>query len=309
MGLRELQLFRSDLLLYTIVKRKILFIINPKAGMAAKKKVPDLIKKYLNKDAVDFEIAFTEFAGHAIQLSAEAVKKNFNAVVAVGGDGSVNEIGQSLVHTNTVLGIIPFGSGNGLARHLKIPLQVKKAIEVINSGKTTSIDVCIWNDRYFFSNAGVGFVSAVVHTFKDTSFRGFFGYSLHVIRNMLNFQASFYKLDFDGEKIEGDFMLVSVANSNQFGYEFRISPHADLHDGLMDVVIVKKIPKWKYLPLLSALVLRTLDKNKNVITGKAKNFSLETEGRHFSQLDGDEIFFENRVDVKIEKSALKILVN
>jgi len=290
------------------VKRKILFIINPKAGMAAKKRVPDLIKKYINKDAIDYEIAFTGFAGQAIHLSAEAVKKNFDAVVAVGGDGSVNEIGQSLVHTTTALGIIPFGSGNGLARHLKIPLQVKKAIEVINAGKTTSIDVCTWNDRYFLSNAGVGFVSAVVHTFKDTSFRGFFGYSFHVIRNMLNFQSSFYKLDLDGEKIEGDFMLVSVANSNQFGYEFRISPLADLHDGLMDVVIVKKIPKWKYLPLLLALVLRTLDKNKNVITRTARNVLLESEGKHPSQLDGDEAFFEHKVEVKIQKSSLNILV-
>ena len=277
--------------------------------MAAKKRVPDLIKKYIDKDAIDFEIAFTEFAGQAIQLSADAMKKNFASVVAVGGDGSVNEIGRSLVHTNTSLGIIPFGSGNGLARHLKIPLRIKKAIEVINAGNTTLIDVCTWNDRYFFSNAGVGFVSAVVHTFKDTSFRGFFGYSFHVMSNMLNFKSSFYKMNVDGEEIKGDFMLVSVANSNQFGYEFKISPAADLKDGMMDVVIVKKIPKWKYIPLLLALILRILHRNKNVITRKAENFSLQAEGRHLSQLDGDEIFFENNVEVKIEKSALKVLVN
>jgi diacylglycerol kinase (ATP) len=291
------------------VKRKILFIINPKAGMRAKKLIPDLIKKYVDESKIDFEIAYTEFAWQAIELAANAVKKNYDSVIAIGGDGSVNEIAQSLVHSNTSLGIIPFGSGNGLARHLKIPLKIKKAIDVINKGSTISIDVCKWNDKFFFSNAGVGFVSAVVHTFKDTNFRGFFGYSFHVLRNTINFKSTFYKLDLDEKKLEGNFMLVSVANSNQFGYEFKISPEANLQDGLMNVVIVKKIPKWKFPSLLLALTFRTLHRNSNVLIYPAKKIIIESEGKHPAQLDGDISFFENRVGVEIEKSALNVLAS
>ena len=147
-------------------KISIHFIINPISGTAKKHGLPKLFEQHINKDQFDWEIKYTQHAGHATDIAANAVKQGVDYVVAVGGDGTVNEIGSALVSASTKLGIIPLGSGNGLARHLGIPLNPKKALEQILTGNTVKIDACDVNGQPFFCTSGVGFDALVSHSFS-----------------------------------------------------------------------------------------------------------------------------------------------
>ena len=141
----------------SVNKSNILFIINPISGGKKKSSLPALIDQYLDKEKYAPIYTFTEYVGHASELAEEAGTKNYDTIVAVGGDGTINEVASKLVHSDKILAIIPFGSGNGLARFLNIPLSSKKAIELINLGKHQIIDTAELNGRKFFNMAGMGF--------------------------------------------------------------------------------------------------------------------------------------------------------
>ena len=153
-------------------KKKISFIVNPKSGTQSKEHILHLLDEKLDRMKFLSEIVYTEYAGHAIEIAAQKAKENEFAVVAIGGDGTINEIARSLVHTKTALGIIPCGSGNGLARHLQIPMDSKRAIEIINGGVLDVIDYGKINDVPFFCTCGVGFDAFVSLKFAKAGRRG-----------------------------------------------------------------------------------------------------------------------------------------
>jgi len=152
------------------MKKKLRFIINPFSGIGQKKIVPKMLEKGLDAHRFEWDIVLTERAKHAIDISKEAVDLGYDAVIAVGGDGSINEVARNLIHTDTALGIIPGGSGNGVARSLNIPLNVQKAIGVINDFKTLKIDTGQLNDHPFVGVAGIGFDALISHEFMVISF-------------------------------------------------------------------------------------------------------------------------------------------
>ena len=154
--------------------QKIRFIINPNSGTGKKNLLPDLINKFIDKEKYISEICLSKEPGHATQLAQEAVEKEFDIVVAVGGDGSVNETAKALIETNTVLAIIPAGSGNGLARHLGISVDTEKAINIINEGIVDSIDTVSVNDRFCIGTIGIGFDAHIAHLFAKATKRGYF---------------------------------------------------------------------------------------------------------------------------------------
>lgn len=154
------------------MKRKAVFIINLKSGTSDKAAIPDIIASTLDRDKFDYEIAITQYAGHASEIAEKAKNNGVDVVVAVGGDGTVNEVARAIVHSNTALGIIPCGSGNGLARHLLIPINARKAIEIINTCEIRDLDYGIINNYPFFCTCGMGFDAFVSMKFAEAGKRG-----------------------------------------------------------------------------------------------------------------------------------------
>jgi Sphingosine kinase and enzymes related to eukaryotic diacylglycerol kinase len=157
-------------------KKKIVFIVNPISGTQGKKAILKIVDERIDKEKIEYEIIETKYAGHAISIADEAAKNGTDIAVAIGGDGTINEVARSLVHTSTALGIIPCGSGNGLARHLNIPMDPKGAVDVINDGETICIDYGKINSRPFFCTCGVGFDAFVSLKFADSGKRGLLTY-------------------------------------------------------------------------------------------------------------------------------------
>ena len=169
-------------------KSNILFIINPISGGKDKLKIPALIDAHLDRSKFSPNFSFTEYVGHASEIAEEAANKNFDVIVAVGGDGTINEIATKVMQQNKVLGIIPFGSGNGLARFLKIPMNTVAAIKVINKLNVELIDTARFNDKSFFNMAGMGFDAHISSVFAGNKSRGLTGYLKLGLTEVLNYK-------------------------------------------------------------------------------------------------------------------------
>ena len=220
-------------------KSSILFIMNPISGTDNKSSVPKHIEETLDKNVFDYSIKETEYSGHAYEIAKAAAKKGFDFVIAVGGDGTVNEVGRALTHTNTAMGIIPCGSGNGLARHLMIPLDIKKSIEIINKRTIHKLDYGMINDYPFFCTCGMGFDAYISMKFAKAGKRGAVTYLENILREGVKYKAEKYIVECEGESLECRAFLISCANASQYGNNAYIAPQASMSDGLMDVIIME----------------------------------------------------------------------
>ena len=233
-----------------MLKLNILFIINPISGGRDKLKIPALIDANLDRLKFNANFAFTEYIGHASEIAEEAANKNFDVIVAVGGDGTINEVASKVMQQNKILGVLPFGSGNGLARFLKIPMNTVRAIRVINNCKVSVIDTATFNEKSFFNMAGMGFDAHISSVFAGNKGRGLSGYMKLGLKEMLNYKPQTYRITIDGREYLRKAFLVSIANSSQYGNNTHIAPTASVMDGLLDVCIVKEFPLYK-LPVLA----------------------------------------------------------
>ncbi len=286
---------------------KILFIANP---LSVKRKGIDLERLILqNLDLSRFEyiIMYSEYHGHALEL-AETYRKDYRIIISAGGDGTVNQVSGALVGTNNILGLIPLGSGNGLARDLGIPSEVSKAIKIINNLNTRVIDSGLIGGKHFINMAGIGFDAEIAHDFEGKKKRGLKGYTGSVIRKFFNYQAHDYYYIVDGLKENIKAFLISFANTGQYGNNAYISPGAKPDDGLVDVCFIKEFPAWA-APLLAArLFLRNINRSKYVEIISAKTISLGCEDKIMGHIDGEPVMFENQVDLQVKEKALAILV-
>jgi len=223
------------------LKKKIRFIVNPISGVGRQKIIEKLIDEQLNRTLFDYEIVYTKASKHATELAKEALANNCHIVVAVGGDGSVNEIAKGLVGSNTSIAIIPTGSGNGLARHLQIPLDLKKAMALINASKKTTIDTIQLNEETFVNVAGVGFDAHIGWEFAKFGKRGLLSYIKLILRELPKYKAQDFELIIDGKSIHQKAFLISFANGSQWGNNAHIAPLADAADGFMDIAILKNV--------------------------------------------------------------------
>ncbi len=289
-------------------KKKILFIINPKSGIGKYKLLASYIEKALDKDLFDYDILYTKYAGHGTELAQEAVRKSYNIVVVSGGDGTINEIAKALVGSETLLGIIPVGSGNGLAHHLKIPINPIQAIEIINKTKSITIDTANVNNNLFVSIAGVGFDALVAKKFTKVKRRGFLSYFKIIAKEYPKYKPLNYVINIDGKQFARKALFISFANSDQFGYNTTIAPKAKIDDGMIDVCIVKKIPIIE-LPFLAHLLYwKQIDKSKFIETIKGKKIIIEQEKKSTVNIDGEAVKLEKDLVVKINPLSLKIII-
>lgn len=307
------------------MKKKILFIINPISGVGRHKTVEKLIDEKLNRTIFDYELSYTKAAKHAIELSARAVRENFDIVTAVGGDGSVNEVGKSLVGKNPALAILPCGSGNGAARHLKIPMNLKRAMDVINKGKITTIDTFNVNDEIAINTAGIGFAAHIAHEFSKFKKRGFKNYLRIAIRDSMKYKSQFCEIEIKtpsttlpqrmGEKNSLPFMeswrgaafIIDIANGTQWGNNAVIAPGATNDDGILDLCIVRDFP-FRNFPLMAMrLFTQSIDQSKYVEMLKFKEAVIRQE-KAIAHIDGEPCNVGNELRVKINPLSLKVIV-
>jgi len=292
------------------MKKNILFIINPISGRkpSVKEKIKSLIDNILDKEKYNYKIQNTNRKDHAIEISKNAVKEGFDIIVVVGGDGSINEVAQSIVNTDVILGIIPLGSGNGLAHHLKIPLKPENAIEVINQFKIKKIDTASCNDKVFVSIAGIGFDARVAKKFAKTRKRGFLSYLKIIIKEYPFYKPRDYEINIDGKQIQRNAFIINFANSDQFGYDTTIAPNAKIDDGLIDVCIVKKVPLVE-LPISAHLLYwKQIDKSRFIEIIKAKNIIIKRKKKSTVNIDGEPVKLAKELEIKINPLSLKVIV-
>jgi len=291
------------------MKKKVLFIVNPIAGHSQKELFPDFVKRVLDHEQFDYQIASTQYAGHAILLGIEAANDRFDLVVAVGGDGTINEVARGLINSETTLGIIPSGSGNGLARHLNIPLNFEGALQLINSGKKSKIDTGIINGQTFVSIAGVGFDASVADLFAKDSNRGFLTYFKIAAMQYQGYKPELYTITLDDQvEFKTTALFISLANSNQFGYNTTIAPQAVLNDGLLDVCIVEK-PNFFDMPLIiNLLLLKMIHKSKFVQIHKAKTIKIRRLKNKVVNIDGEPIKLGKDLLIEVNPLSLHIII-
>jgi YegS/Rv2252/BmrU family lipid kinase len=290
------------------IKKKIVFIINPISGLGKQKFAEDKINTFLDHDKYEASIDYTECPGHATELTTKAVAGGADIVVAVGGDGTVNEVGQALVNTKTAMGILPAGSGNGLARHLKIPAGFKKAIRIINKGTIKKIDTASINGRVFLSIAGVGYDAYVANQFAKAPKRGFFTYFSIVSGEYLKYKPKKYTINIDGKEITRRALLITFANSSQFGNNASIDPNAKLDDGFIDVCIVRRIPFLLVPFYVPMLFTKTFHKTHYIEIIRAKEATVTRKKGKSVHFDGDAVKMGNHLEMKINPLSLNIIV-
>ncbi len=289
-------------------KKHIVFIINPKSGVERQKEIKQAVETYLDKEKYSCEILTTEFAKHGTSLAHEAATNGAYAVVAVGGDGSVNDVVQGLLGTDTMLGIIPKGSGNGMARTMRIPLDTNEAIKIINKGNAANMDVGYANGHPFISNAGVAFDALISKKFAKSMRRGLMIYSWLVTRHMWLYKEWDWDITVDGQHMKVPAFMINIANGQQFGYNFKIAPMASFTDGVLDLIIIRKFPKI----LGGTLVLRAMNGS---ITGSpyvqhipCQEVVISNPSLRLMQTDGDAHACANSVKFTVQKGAQKVIV-
>lgn len=293
------------------MKKKIIFIINPISGHHNKNNFPNLVEKHIDKNQYEYSIVFTEYAGHATELTMKAIEDDFDYIAAVGGDGTINEVAKCLIGKRQILVIVPLGSGNGLARHLELPFKPERLIkEVINKGKVYKIDTAIMNDIPFISIAGIGFDALIADYFAKDENRGFMTYAKLITEKYPNYRQKEYTLILDDEKtIECKPFFVTFANSSQFGYNAEISPKASVQDGLIDVCIFKK-PNILEVPIVATYFLaKQIDKSYFIDIYKAKKIKVTRKVAEVANIDGEAVEMSKDITVEIIPLSLNILLN
>lgn len=288
--------------------QKIAFIINPVSGNKSKDDYPALITQYLDAKRFDAKIVFTEHQHHGSELAAGFVHANYDIVVAVGGDGTVNEVARSLRHTKTALGIIPAGSGNGLARHLKVPMNVKKAIQQLNASEAIYMDYGMVNEHPFFCTCGTGFDAYVSIEFAKGQRRGMLTYVEKVVKGYFNYKPQIYRLKADDMDMEVKAFLITFANASQWGNNAYIAPKASVQDGLMDISILGKLPFISIPSIALQLFTKTIDKDFLMTSLRKSSVSLYRDAPGPFHFDGEPYEEGKEIHIKIVPDGIKVLV-
>ena len=272
------------------MKKTMTVIVNPVSGVGRQKKIEKLLRDNLNLDLFDYDVVYTEYIHHGTTLARAAADRGRDVVVAVGGDGSVNDVIAGLKDSSSRLGIIPCGSGNGLARCLSLPLTPAFAIRVLNQYKEECIDTIVLNDKYIIASiAGVGFDAYVARLMRSAKTRGLPAYMNLMLREYSTYECKDYKFYLDGNEVprERSAWFISIANSNQFGYAAAIAPQAKLDDGLIDVSVVDKVP-LEHLPVsVPLLYANHIELSQHVEIFKAHDVLVTGNVDKWVNIDGE----------------------
>ncbi|WP_300729423.1 diacylglycerol kinase family protein [uncultured Bacteroides sp.] len=288
-------------------KKHIVFIVNPISGTHNKEAILRLIEERLDRVKYDFSICRTQYAGHAFELAENAAKAGREIVVAIGGDGTINEIGRALIHTDTAMGIIPCGSGNGLARHLHIPMDAKGAIDVLNQGFVKTMDYGIIDGHPFFCTCGVGFDAFVSLKFADSGKRGLLTYLENTLHESVTYRPETYEIENSTGTVRYKAFLIACANASQYGNNAYIAPQASLTDGLMDITILEPFTVFEAPVLSFQLFNKTIDQNNRIKTMRDTQITIHREKEGVFHFDGDPIMGGKDLKVEIVPRGLNVI--
>ncbi len=289
-------------------KKNIFFIINPHSGNRNKSRVINKISSELKHHFFSPEFIQTETLKELTIAIDEIKKEKENIVVAVGGDGTINRIVNEIFDSGILFGIIPRGSGNGLARELGIPQTISGAIRVLNQYNSRKIDVVQFNDIYSVNVSGVGFDAIIAQKFANLKHRGFKNYLRITAQEIKNIKPETYKMLIDGKELNPEVYLISFANSRQWGNNAYIAPKAKIDDGFIDVVILHPTPFIPAAFMVAGLFTKTIDNSQYIDTIKAQNIIIKKKGEIFAHIDGEPCSFEDEINITIHPKKLSILV-
>lgn len=286
-----------------------LLLINPISGTRDKKGICDLTAGRLKDADIDLEIAYTQHKGHGAELALKAAQAGTDIVVVAGGDGTVNEVASALMHTETALGIIPCGSGNGLARSLGIPMDFDGAVDIIAQNRPYAIDCGIAEGLPFFCTFGVGFDAVVTEKFSTGKRRGKMEYVRNALLEFINFTPDNYAMEIDGEIYTEEALLIAVCNAAQYGNNAYIAPRASLSDGLLDVTVIRNGPILQQAMAGIGLLSGQIDRNRYVDTFKATEVKIIRLKDGPAQIDGEPLNLGRKINIKCQPSCLRVLSN
>ncbi len=288
--------------------KKIIFIVNPISGTQSKELILSLLDEKIDKTKYTWEVAYTQRAGHAVEIAAQAANAKVDVVVAVGGDGTINETARSLVHTDTALGIIPCGSGNGLARHLHIPMEPERSLEILNEGFQCTIDYGKINNVDFFCTCGVGFDAFVSLQFAHARKRGVLTYLEKTLQESLKYQPETYEIETENGISNYKAFLIACGNASQYGNNAYITPQATLTDGLLDVTILEPFTVLDVPSLAFQLFNKTIDQNSRIKTFRCKRMCIRRTKPGVVHFDGDPIEMGTEINIELIQKGLHVVV-
>ncbi len=291
-------------------KKKIAFIINPISGTGHKDVIPQMIPRHVDADKFTTEVLFTEYAGHATKLAAQRVADYYDVVVAVGGDGTVNEVASALTESKTALAIVPCGSGNGLARHLMLPMNIGGALDIINMCQIHSLDYGMINSHPFFCTCGMGFDAFISQKFAEAGKRGPLTYIENILKEGLKYQPETYELTLDGNEAEPyKAFLLSVANASQYGNDAYIAPQASMSDGWLDVVIMEPFDILEAPEVCIALMNKIINNSTKIKSFKARDIVVRRKAPGIIHFDGDPVEESDQLHISLRQKGIKVVVN
>lgn len=275
------------------------FILNPTAGTNSPERRARILS--ILQAIPNAKVWQTEQVNHATELTQKAISEKATKIITIGGDGTINEVASNLLYTNIPLGIIPMGSGNGLARHLGLPLQFEKALDRALNGTNITIDAGKWNDRSFFCTAGIGFDAYVAAHFARRGKRGFFNYVYSTIASLRNYQVIHIE-EF------GPLFSFTVANANQFGNNAYISPTSNLQDGFLEAIQIKPSNSWAIANLGISLFLKKIHFNPLVTITTVKSMQFHSSQVIPYHLDGESFLLKPGTnEISIQPASLLVV--
>lgn len=288
---------------------RVLAIINPKSGTGFKWNIISRLVEAFHSSPYTLYITYTRYAGHAYELAVEAAREGYARVIAVGGDGTVNEVARGLLHTSTALAIVPMGSGNGLARALGLPMNSAKAAYIAACGQVDAIDCCRANELPFFCTCGMGFDAEVSAAFAEAPFRGLLSYAATSVERYLNYTPSQYRVEIEGrEPIETEAFVVAAANASQYGNNAHIAPKASMKDGKVDIVILKPFTVLEMPQITLQLFSKKLEDNAHQESYQTSKATFIREKAGVVHLDGEPTEMPERIDIEVLPRAINVVV-
>lgn len=289
-------------------RKKLMAIVNPFSGNSKKERVPQLIEEVIDRSRFDVEIALVTRELRVSDLAAQAVERGYYGVIAVGGDGTVNGAATALKDSGVALAIIPCGSGNGLARHLEIPMNMRRALEVINRDHIEVCDYCTLNDDTFVCTAGMGFDAEIADRYAQRTKRGALNYVKTAFQVYARYKPIHCTIEIDGRVIDEDVFVITCANASQYGNNAFIAPHASLQDGLLDVTIIKPFSPLESPIVGGSLFTKTVDKNRHVDTYRASQVKIHASMPRVYHIDGEPMSMITDMTVTCHPGGIKFFV-
>ncbi len=286
--------------------QKVAFIVNPKAGVKKKLDIPGLIRANFSSK-IPYEILVWGNKNDFLAIKNRVLNEGFTIAVAVGGDGTVNEVAKTVNHTEIALGIIPFGSGNGLARSIGVPLDAIAALRCIERGNIQIIDSGLMNDHPFFCTSGIGFDAHIGALFASSTKRGFWSYTQITLKELLGYKTKKYSISFNNQTIEREAFLITFANAGQYGNDFYIAPAASMQDGLLHMVIVKPFPLLTAPALALKIFGRKAESSRYIETFASAEIKLSRPAPDAFHIDGEPQYANKEMIIKIVPGSLKVV--